>query len=83
MNLLRYDIDEIVKENIDAFIVQDMGVARLLKDRYKNINFKEWITDRIHTLKKISNSKIIVYTTGEIDLSDIKILKKSLRICRN
>lgn len=51
----------------------DIHIIWLDLQRYNNIDIKEWIKERIFTLKSISNSKIILYTTGEIDLSDIKI----------
>lgn len=51
----------------------DLNIIWLDLERYKNINIKEWLKERILTLKTVSNGKIIVYTTGEIDLSDINI----------
>ena len=51
----------------------DLNIIWLDLKRYNNVNIKTWLKERIIYLKNFSNSKILVYTTGEEDLSDIKI----------
>lgn len=51
----------------------DLFIIWLDVTRYNNINIKMWIKDRICALKSITNKKIILYSTDEIDFSDINI----------
>ena len=51
----------------------DLNIIWLDLKRYNNINIKTWLKERIIYLKNFSNSKILVYTTGEENLSDVKI----------
>ncbi len=41
--------------------------------RYKNIDLHSWLKDRIEYLKSVTTGEIIVYHTGDIDLSKISI----------
>ena len=51
----------------------DLNIIWLDLKRYNNVNIKTWLKERIIYLKNFSNSKILVYTTGEENLSDVKI----------
>lgn len=51
----------------------DINLIWLDISRYKNIDIKSWICERISFLKSVSNAKILLYHTGEADLSSINI----------
>jgi FkbH-like protein len=51
----------------------DINLIWLDVSRYKNISVKEWLAERISYLKSISNAKILLYHTGEVDLSSLNI----------
>jgi len=51
----------------------DINLIWLDISHYKNINVKEWLIERISFLKSVSSAKILLYHTGEVDLSSINI----------
>ena len=74
-------IDECVNAKVDAFIIQDYGVAYLLKNRYKDIVMHASTQLGIHNLagalvaKKLGFKRIIL--SRETSLEDIKNIKQN------
>lgn len=71
--------DKLVDENIDAFIVQDMGVAKLLKERYKNMDLHAstqttvCTIDGINLLEKFGFKRVVL--ARELSLDEIKYIR--------
>lgn len=75
-------LDPIVEEGVDAFILQDLGVSMLLKERYKNIELhastQMTITSSkaINLVKKLGFSQIVL--ARELTLKEIKAIKNEV-----
>ncbi|MCH5180681.1 MAG: U32 family peptidase [Erysipelotrichales bacterium] len=79
-----YMIDKCVEAKVDAYIVQDFGVAYLLKNRYKNICLHASTQMGIHNLlgakvaEKFGFKRIIL--SRETTLKDIKNIKDNTNL---
>ena len=76
-NLKKY-IDSIVDMKVDAFIVQDMGVAKFLKDRYDtplhaSTQMAVFSADAINELKQFGFSQAIL--PRELSIDEIKKIR--------
>ena len=75
-------LDPIVYEGIDAFIVQDLGVAMLLKEKYPNVNLHASTQMAITSSKGINLVKQLGFTqvvlARELSLKEIKNIKKEV-----
>ena len=75
-------LDTIVKEGVDAFIVQDIGVAMMLKERYNNVKLHASTQMMITSSKGINLVKSLGFTqvvlARELSIKEIKNLKKEV-----
>ena len=75
-------LDPIVKEGIDAFIVQDLGVAKLLKENYENVELhastQMTITSSkaVNLIKNLGFSQVVL--ARELSIKEIKEIKKEI-----
>ena len=83
-SLLEYT-DFLVKENVDAFIIQDIGVISLLKKRYKNqvklhasTQMNSYSVEQAKMLKTMGIDRIIL--SREVDIETIKEIKRCVDI---
>lgn len=52
----------------------DLHIIWIDISRYKDIDVHSWLSERVKYLENISDCKIIIYHTGDIDLSKISVL---------
>lgn len=75
-------LDSYVSEGIDAFIVQDLGVAMMLKDRYPQVELHASTQMNITSSKAVNLVKSIGFTqvvlSRELSLKEIKAIKKEV-----
>ena len=77
-------IEGATKAKVDAFIVQDLGVAKVLKNSFKNINLHASTQMGIHNLEgakiaeKLGFSRIVL--SRETSLEDIKEIKEKTNL---
>lgn len=77
-------VKHLVKSKVDAFIVQDLGVAHLLKNSFKNIILHASTQMGIHNLQcaqiaeKLGFSRIVL--SREATLEDIKQIKQNTNL---
>ena len=77
-------IKSLINSKVDAFIVQDLGVAHLLKNSFKNINLHASTQMGIHNLngakvaEKLGFSRIVL--SREATLEDIKQIKQNTNL---
>lgn len=75
-------LDPIVELGVDAFIIQDIGVAMLLKDRYPNVELHASTQMMITSSKAINLVKSLGFTqvvlARELSLKEIKAIKKEI-----
>lgn len=71
--------DKLADLNVDAFIIQDMGVAKLLKERYKNIDLHASTQttvcsiDGVRLLERFGFKRVVL--ARELSLEEIKYIK--------
>lgn len=74
--------DSLVKEGIDAFIVQDFGVSNMLKDRYKDVELHASTQMTITSSKGVNFVKNLgfkqVVLARELSIKEIKKIKKEV-----
>ena len=76
-------IDPLVSEGVDAFIVQDLGVAMLLKDRYKNValhastQMNITSSKAVNLVRELGFSQVVL--ARELSLREIKEIRKEVR----
>ena len=75
-------LDPLVEAGIDAFIVQDLGVAMLLKKRYKDVELHASTQMTITSSKAVNLVKSLgfkqVVLARELSLKEIKAIKKEV-----
>lgn len=77
-------IKSLINSKVDAFIVQDLGVAHLLKNSFKNINLHASTQMGIHNLngakiaEQLGFSRIVL--SREATLEDIKQIKQNTNL---
>ena len=75
-------LDSYVSEGIDAFIVQDLGVAMMLKDRYPQVELHASTQMTITSSKAVNLVKSLGFTqvvlSRELSLKEIKAIKKEV-----
>lgn len=75
-------LDPIVNAGVDAFIVQDLGVAMLLKERYKDVELHASTQMTITSSKAINLIKSLGFTqvvlARELSIREIKKIKKEV-----
>ena len=75
-------LDPLVEYGVDAFIIQDLGVAMLLKDRYKNVELHASTQMTITSSKAVNLVKSLgfkqVVLARELSLKEIKAIKKEV-----
>ncbi|MDL2292837.1 U32 family peptidase, partial [Acholeplasma sp. OttesenSCG-928-E16] len=82
-DLLDYT-DFLVKNNVDAFIIQDIGVLLLLRKRYKNIKLhastqmNAYSLNQVKALKKLGVDRVIL--SREVSIDEIKKIKNNVDI---
>ena len=75
-------LDPIVKESVDAFIVQDLGVAMILKEKYPDVELhastQMTITSSkaINMLKNLGFSQVVL--SRELTIKEIKEIRKEV-----
>ena len=76
-------LDPLVEEGVDAFIVQDLGVATMLKERYKNVELHASTQMTITSSKAIKLVRDLGFTQAvlsrELTLKEIKEIKKEVK----
>ena len=75
-------LDPIVKAGVDAFIVQDLGVAKLLKENYENVELHASTQMTITSSKAVNLIKNPGFTqlvlARELSIKEIKEIKKEV-----
>lgn len=75
-------LDPIVDVGVDAFIVQDLGVAMLLKNKYPNVELHASTQMTITSSKAINLVKSLGFTqvvlARELSIKEIKAIKKEI-----
>lgn len=75
-------LDDIVKAGVDAFIVQDLGVAMLLKEKYPNVELHASTQMTITSSKAVNLVKSLgfkqVVLARELSIKEIKAIKKEV-----
>ena len=75
-------LDPIVKLGIDAFIVQDIGVAMMLKEKYPQVELHASTQMAITSSKAVNLVKALGFTqvvlARELSLKEIKAIKKEV-----
>ena len=75
-------LDPIVDVGVDAFIVQDLGVAMLLKNKYPNVELHASTQMTITSSKAINLIKPLGFTqvvlARELSIKEIKAIKKEI-----
>ena len=75
-------LDPIVDVGVDAFIVQDLGVAMLLKSKYPNVELHASTQMTITSSKAINLIKALGFTqvvlARELSIKEIKAIKKEI-----
>lgn len=75
-------LDPIVDAGVDAFIVQDLGVAMLLKNKYPNVELHASTQMTITSSKAINLIKPLGFTqvvlARELSIKEIKAIKKEV-----
>lgn len=75
-------LDPIVKLGIDAFIVQDLGVAMMLKEKYQHVELHASTQMAITSSKAVNLVKSLGFTqvvlARELSLKEIKAIKKEV-----
>lgn len=75
-------LDPIVKEGVDAFIVQDLGVAKLLRENYENVELHASTQMTITSSKAVNLIKNLGFSQGvlarELSIKEIKEIKKEI-----
>ncbi|MBR1844591.1 MAG: U32 family peptidase [Lachnospiraceae bacterium] len=76
-------LDPLVTEGVDAFIVQDLGVAMMLKDRYKDVKLHASTQMTITSSKAIKLVRDLgfdkVVLARELSLREIKEIRKEVK----
>ena len=76
-------LDPMVEAGVDAFIIYDLGVAKLLKEKYKNVELHastQMMTTSskaIKLLKSLGFSQVVL--SRELGLKEIKEIKKEVK----
>jgi len=77
-------IDYIYINNVDAIILQDLGLASIVKDRYPNLDMHASTQMNIHTLEQVKTIEEFgfkrVVLGREVTLSEIKIIRENSNI---
>ncbi len=75
-------LDDIVKAGVDAFIVQDIGVAMMLKEKYSQVELHASTQMTITSSKAINLLKTIGFNqfvlSRELSVKEIKAIKKEI-----
>ena len=75
-------LDPLVEVGVDAFIVQDLGLAMLLRDRYKDVELHASTQMTITSSKAVNLVKCLgfkqVVLARELSLKEIKEIKKEV-----
>lgn len=75
-------LDDIVKAGVDAFIVQDIGVAMMLKEKYPQVELHASTQMTITSSKAINLLKTIGFNqfvlSRELSVKEIKTIKKEI-----
>ena len=75
-------LDPLVEAGVDAFIIQDLGLAMLLKDRYKSVELHASTQMTITSSKAVNLVKSLgfkqVVLARELSLKEIKEIKKEV-----
>ncbi len=75
-------LDDIVSAGVDAFIVQDLGVAMLLKEKYKDVELHASTQTTITSSKAVNLVKSLgfkqVVLARELSVKEIKAIKKEV-----
>ena len=75
-------LDPLVELGVDAFIVQDLGVANLLKEKYPNLELHASTQMTITSSKAINLIKSLGFTqvvlARELSIKEIKAIKKEV-----
>ena len=75
-------LDPIVKLGIDAFIVQDLGVAMMLKEKYQHVELHASTQMAITSSKAVNLVKSLGFTqvvlARELSFKEIKAIKKEI-----
>jgi putative protease len=75
-------LDPVVNTGVDAFIVQDLGVAMLLKDKYPDVELHASTQMTITSSKAVNFVKSLGFTqvvlARELSLKEIKEIKKEI-----
>jgi putative protease len=75
-------LDDIVSVGVDAFIVQDLGVAMMLKDKYPDVELHASTQMMITSSKAINLVKSLGFTqvvlARELSIKEIKAIKKEV-----
>lgn len=75
-------LDPLVEAGVDAFIVQDLGLAMLLRDRYKDVELHASTQMTITSSKAVNLVKSLgfkqVVLARELSLKEIKEIKKEV-----
>lgn len=76
-------LDPLVDAGVDAFIVQDLGVAMILKDRYKEVELHASTQMTITSSKGVKLVRDLGFTqvvlARELSIKEIKEIKKELK----